>query len=111
VVSRATPLLASPKQLLSLAKQVQSDLGAGETAIMLGGVPGPEADKVSIVVLLSKAAVARNLSAAELIRKPAESIGGGGGGSAEMAQAGGGDSGKLGEAFDAARRMIEERLG
>ncbi len=111
VVSRDTPLLASPKQLLSLAKQVQSDLGAGETAIMLGGVPGPEADKVSIVVLLSKAAVARNLSAAELIRKPAESIGGGGGGSAEMAQAGGRDSGKLGEAFDAARRMIEESLG
>jgi alanyl-tRNA synthetase len=111
VVSRDAPLFANPKQLLSLAKQIQSDLGDGETAIVLGGVPGPEADKVSIVILLSEAAVARGLSAAELIRKPAELTGGGGGGSAEMAQAGGRDSSKLGEAFDVARRTIEESLG
>ena len=112
VVSHDKPLLADPKQLLSLAKQVQSALGGGETAIMLGGVAGSEAEnKVGVVILLSKAAVARGLSAAELVSRAAESIGGGGGGSAEMAQAGGGDSGKLGEAFAAARRMIEERLG
>ena len=112
VVSHDKPLPADPKQLLSLAKQVQSALGGGETAIMLGGVAGSEAEnKVGVVILLSKAAVARGLSAAELVSRAAESIGGGGGGSAEMAQAGGGDSGKLGEAFAAARRMIEERLG
>jgi len=109
VAFRDEPLLASPKQLLSLAKRVQSDLGSGEaTVVMLGGIPGPDAEKVSIAFLVSEAAMARRLSAAELIRKPAELIGGGGGGSAEMAQAGGTDSSKLGEAFDAARLMIEQ---
>jgi alanyl-tRNA synthetase len=109
VASRDRPLLANPKQLLSLAKQVQSDLGRDmATVVMLGGVPGENAEKVSIVVLVTASAVARNLSAAELIRKPAELIGGGGGGSAEMAQAGGRDSSKLEEAFATARRMIEQ---
>jgi len=78
---------------------------------MLGGTPGRDTEKVSIVFLISEAAVARNLSAAELIRKPAELIGGGGGGSAEMAQAGGRDSSKLEEAFATARRMIEQVVG
>jgi alanyl-tRNA synthetase len=110
VASRDTPVLADPKQLLSLAKQVQSDLGVGETVVMLGGGPDEHMNKVSVVILLSKAAVARDLSAADLIRKPAELIGGGGGGSAEMAQAGGRDSSKLGEAFAAVRRMIEQRF-
>jgi alanyl-tRNA synthetase len=111
VAFRDGPLLADPKQLLSLAKQIQSDLGGDKaTVVMLGGVPGSAAEKVNIVFLISGAAVARNLSAAELIRKPAELIGGGGGGSAEMAQAGGRDSSKLGEAFAMALRMIEQTV-
>jgi alanyl-tRNA synthetase len=112
LASRGTPLVADPKQLRSLAKQIQAALGEGPTAVMLGGVAGPDAeDKVGMVVLLSEAAVERGLSAAELIRKAAELTGGGGGGNAEMAQAGGRDSSRLGEAFAAARRMIEERSG
>jgi alanyl-tRNA synthetase len=109
VACRDEPLLGDSKQLLALAKQIQSDLGGDEASVvMLGGTPGPDAEKTSIVFLLSSAAVARGLSASELIRKPAELIGGGGGGSEEMAQAGGKDSRKLGEAFAAVRRAIEQ---
>jgi alanyl-tRNA synthetase len=101
-----TPLLHDSRQLLDLAKRIQSAMGGGETAITLGGAGG----KVSIVILLSQAAVDRGLSAADLIRRPAEMIGGGGGGSDGMAQAGGRDSSKLGEALAAARAAIEREL-
>ncbi|MEX2448382.1 MAG: alanine--tRNA ligase [Solirubrobacterales bacterium] len=110
VAFRDSPLLAEPKQLLSLAKQIHSDLDSDETAVLLAGVPGDPTDKVSVVILLSEAAVNRGLSAKELIRKPAELIGGGGGGSAEMAQAGGRDSSKVAEALQAARLAIERGL-
>jgi alanyl-tRNA synthetase len=110
VAFRDSPTIADPKQLLTLAKQVQSDLDRNETAVLLGGVPGDGTNKVSIVILLSDAAVGRGVSAEELIRKPAALIGGGGGGSAGMAQAGGRDSGKVGEALATARRAIEEAL-
>jgi alanyl-tRNA synthetase len=94
-----------------LAKRIQSALGDSETAVMLGGVPGTEApDKVGIVILLSSAAVGRGLSAAELIRGAAPEIDGRGGGSDEMAQAGGRDSAGLGKAFDTARRAIAREL-
>ncbi|MDX6602364.1 MAG: alanyl-tRNA synthetase [Solirubrobacterales bacterium] len=113
VVSHDQPLLADPKQLLGLAKQIQATLDDGEeSVVMLGGVAGTEpGDKVGLVILLSEAAVGRGLSAAELIREAAKSIGGGGGGSPEMAQAGGRDSGKIGDAIEVARQMIEQRLG
>jgi alanyl-tRNA synthetase len=111
VAFRDQPALAGPKQLLSLAKQIQSDLDGEETAVLLGGVPGDGTDKASIVILLSDAVVDRGLSAEKLIHKPAELIGGGGGGSTGMAQAGGRDSGRVGEALMTARRAIEEALG
>jgi alanyl-tRNA synthetase len=110
VAFRDDATLANSKQLLSLAKQIQSDLDRDETAVLLGGVPGDGTDKVSIVILLSDAAVGRGLSAEELIRKPAALIGGGGGGSAGMAQAGGRDSDRVGDALAAARQAIEEAL-
>ena len=112
VASRETPSLEDPKQLRELAKRIQGALGGGPSAVMLGGVVGPSpGDKVGFVILLSKAAVDLGLAANELIRKPAELIGGGGGGSAEFAQAGGRDSSRLGDALDAARRAIERELG
>jgi alanyl-tRNA synthetase len=106
VCSQDSPLLLDSKQLLDLAKRIQSSLGGGATAIALGGA----GEKASIVILLSKAAVERGLSAAELIRQPAQLIGGGGGGSEGMAQAGGRDSSKLGEALAAVRTAIEREL-
>jgi alanyl-tRNA synthetase len=104
-VSRAP--LADQKQLLELANRVQSKLG-GATAVVLGGAEG---DKVALVVLVSKEAVARGLSAAAIVREAAPVVGGGGGGRDDMAQAGGKDASKLNGALATARAAIERELG
>jgi alanyl-tRNA synthetase len=105
VVDQAAP--ADQKQLLDLANRVQSKLG-GESAVALGGAEG---GKVGLVVLVSKDAVSRGLSAAEIVREAAPIVGGGGGGREEMAQAGGKDPEKLDEALAAARQAIERAVG
>jgi len=104
-VSRAA--LADQKQLLELGNRVQSKLG-GETAVVLGGADG---NNVALVVLVSKDAVTRGLSAAAIVREAAPVIGGGGGGRDDMAQAGGKDASKLDDALTAARAAIERELG
>ncbi len=106
-VAVARAPLADQKQLLDLANRVQSKLG-GEAAVALGGAEG---DKVGLVVLLSKGAVGRGLSAAAIVREAAAIVGGGGGGRDDMAQAGGKDAAKLDEALATARRAIERELG
>ncbi len=100
-VSRAP--LADQKQLLELANRVQSKLG-GAAAVALGGAEG---SKVALVVLVSKEAVERGLSAATVVREAAPIVGGGGGGRDDMAQAGGKDPDKLDEALAAARAALE----
>jgi alanyl-tRNA synthetase len=104
-VSRAP--LADQKQLLELANRVQSKLG-GAAAVALGGAEG---SKVALVVLVSKDAVERGLSAATVVREAAPIVGGGGGGRDDMAQAGGKDAGKLDEALAAARAALERAAG
>jgi alanyl-tRNA synthetase len=105
VASRAP--LADQKQLLDLANRVQSKLG-GDSAVVHGGAEG---SKVALVVLVSKGAVDRGLSAAEIVREAAPIVGGGGGGRDDMAQAGGKDPAKLDEALAAARASIERKAG
>jgi alanyl-tRNA synthetase len=106
IVASQAPL-ADQKQLLDLANRVQSKLG-GESAIALGGSEG---DKVGLVVLVSKGAVAGGLSAATIVREAAAVVGGGGGGRDEMAQAGGKDASKLEQALATAQRAIEAKVG
>ncbi len=106
LVSAVAPI-ADQKQLLELANRVQSKLG-GESAVALGGAEG---DRVGLVVLVSKEAVARGLSAAAIVREAAPIVGGGGGGRDEMAQAGGKDPSKLDEAIAAARAAAEREIG
>jgi alanyl-tRNA synthetase len=106
IVVSAGPI-ADQKQLLDLANRVQSKLG-GDSAIALGGAAG---EKVGLVVLISKGAVERGLSAGAIVREAAPVVGGGGGGRDEMAQAGGKDASKLDEALATARRAIEKALG
>jgi alanyl-tRNA synthetase len=105
IASRAA--LADQRQLLELANRVQSKLG-GDSAIVLGGAEG---SKVALVVLVSKGAVARGVSAASVVRKAAPIVGGGGGGREEMAQAGGKDASKLDEALAVAGQAIEREAG
>jgi alanyl-tRNA synthetase len=106
VVAGEAPI-ADQRQLLELANRVQSKLG-GESAIVLGGAEG---EKVGLVVLVSRGAVDGGVSAADVVREAASVVGGGGGGRDEMAQAGGKDASKLGEALNVARRAIERGLG
>jgi alanyl-tRNA synthetase len=105
VASRSS--LSDQKQLLELANRVQSKLGA-DSAVVLGSGEG---SKVALVVLVSKGAVERGLSAAEIVREAAPVVGGGGGGRDDMAQAGGKDASKLDEALAVARASIERKIG
>jgi alanyl-tRNA synthetase len=98
---------ADQRRLLDLANRVQSKLG-GDSAIALGGAEG---DKVGLVVLVSRGAVARGVSAVGVVREAAPVVGGGGGGRDEMAQAGGRDASKLDDALAAARHAVERDLG
>ncbi len=99
--------LVDQKQLLDLASRVGSKLG-GDSAVALGGAGDR---KVGLVVLASKGAVSRGLSAAAIVRETAPIVGGGGGGRDEMAQAGGKDAAKLDDALAEVRRAIERDLG
>jgi alanyl-tRNA synthetase len=105
VCERAT--LADQKRLLDLGSRIRSKLPE-ESAVVLGGADG---DKVGIVALASKGAVARGLSAAVIVREAASVVGGGGGGRDDMAQAGGKDAAKLDEALSVARQAVERDLG
>jgi alanyl-tRNA synthetase len=95
------------KLLLELANRVQSKLG-GPSAIVLGGGEG---EKVGLVALVSKDATSEGVSAAAILREAAPVVGGGGGGREEMAQAGGRDFQKLGEALETARAAIGREAG
>jgi alanyl-tRNA synthetase len=105
VVIAATEL-GNQKLLLDVANRVQSSLG-GASALVLGGGDG---EKVALVSLASKEAVAKGVSAATLVREAAAVVGGGGGGRDDMAQAGGRDPSKLEEALAAARASLEAEL-
>jgi alanyl-tRNA synthetase len=105
VETKAT-MEAEPKQLLELAKRVQSQLGK-PSVVVLGGAAG---SKAGLVALVSKEAIDRGLSAASIIREIAPIVEGGGGGRDDMAQAGGKDAAKLDEALAAARDAIEREL-
>ncbi len=96
--------LADQKAMLELANRVQSKLG-GDVAVALGGADG---GKVALVVLASKGAVGRGLSAAAVVREAAPIVGGGGGGRDDMAQAGGKDASRLDEALARARDALEK---
>jgi alanyl-tRNA synthetase len=95
--------LSDQKQLLELANRVQSKLGGDSVVVLAGG----EGGKVALVVLASKGAVARGLSAAQIVREAAPVVGGGGGGRDDMAQAGGKDAAKLEQALAVARAAVE----
>jgi len=74
-----------------------------EAVLVLGAV---HEDKVSLVVSVSPSLVKRGLHAGKLIKELAAICGGGGGGKPELAQAGGKDPSKLGEALRAAENLV-----
>ncbi len=96
-----------PKALLDVADRLKGKL-AGDGVLVLGAAIE---DRVSLVVSVAPALVKRGLKAGEIVKVAAQVVGGGGGGRDTMAQAGGRDPSKLGEALAAARAAIEDALG
>ena len=72
-----------------------------------GGPQGP-ADS-GIVATVTDDLIARGVKAGDLVREVALIVGGGGGGRPNMAQAGGRDASKLGEALAQVGRLIGEQ--
>ena len=77
------------------------------TAVLLAATQG---EKVVLVGGLSKSLVDRGLQAGRWVGAVAKTVGGGGGGRPDMAQAGGKDPTKLPEALDQARKLVQEEL-
>ncbi|HEY8506678.1 MAG TPA: DHHA1 domain-containing protein, partial [Gemmataceae bacterium] len=67
--------------------------------------------KVGLLVALTKDLVEKGLKAGELIKPVAQVVGGSGGGKPDLAQAGGKDPSKIGEALRLAKELGRERLG
>jgi alanyl-tRNA synthetase len=80
----------------SLRKRISS------YGILLGSAAN---GKVSLIAAVSDDLIAKGLKAGDWIREAAKVAGGGGGGRPQMAQAGGKDPAKLGEALETARKF------
>jgi alanyl-tRNA synthetase len=78
-----------------------------EGVIVLGSV---QKGKPVFVVSVSDDLVTRGVHAGEIVKVAATVVGGGGGGRPNMAQAGGKDAEKLGEALEQALHSIRSRL-
>jgi len=94
------------KTLRELADRARNKLG-DDAVVVLGS---SEEDRVHLVVIAAPALVERGVRAGELVKLAAGIVGGGGGGRDTMAQAGGRDPEKLGEALAAARSAIDAAL-
>lgn len=81
---------------------------AGSAVIVLAAAE--EDSKVLLLAGVTDDLIEKGLKAVELVRHIAPIVGGGGGGRAQMAQAGGKDPSKLSEALEKAREYIAERL-
>ena len=77
----------------------------GSTFIVLCAVIN---DRPSFIAMSTPDLVAKGLNAGAILKQVAKVTGGGGGGSPEMAQAGGKDPGKISEALDQVARLVRE---
>jgi alanyl-tRNA synthetase len=95
------------KSLQSAAERLQQKLG--ESAVVIASIP--DEGKVSLVAAFSpKVIKEKKLQAGKFIGGIAKICGGGGGGRPNLAQAGGRDGSKLGEALDTAKQQLIEGL-
>jgi alanyl-tRNA synthetase len=79
----------------------------GSAVIVLGADVD---NKPAFVVTVTPDLVIKGYNAGQIIKQVAAVAGGGGGGRPEMAQAGGKDVGKLDEALDVARKIINNKV-
>jgi alanyl-tRNA synthetase len=88
-----------------LADGLRQKLGSG--VVILGRAEG---DKASLLVAVTDDLKDR-IGAGDLVRELAKIIGGGGGGRADLAEAGGKDPSRLDEALQASRAAVARRAG
>lgn len=81
---------------------------AGSAVVLLGWT---DDGKVGLLAAVTDDLVKKGAHAGKLVGKVAEAVGGRGGGKPTMAQAGGKDPAKLGEALELARKLAVEQLG
>ena len=94
------------KLLPELADRVKGQLGA-DCVVVLGSVID---DRASVVVSVSPPVVNRGVRAGEVAKAAAAVLGGGSGGRDTLAQAGGGEVGRIDDALAAAAAAIEASL-
>lgn len=87
--------------LRTIAEDLKNRLESG--VIVLGSAGD---DKVNFVVAVTKDLVGRGLQAGKIVKEVAAITGGGGGGRPELAQAGGKDVSKLGEAIEKSKEIL-----
>ena len=80
---------------------------AGSSVVVVGWVDG---EKVGLLAAVSDDVIKRGIKAGDLIKQIAPIVGGGGGGRPNMAQAGGKDPAKLGDALTQARKTVGDHL-
>ena len=91
--------------LRSLADSMKKEIGSGIIVL------GTRNDDGAQIVVGVTAELSKRIKADDIVSSLAKLIGGGGGGKAEMAQAGGPDGSKLSRAFENSTKIIEELLG
>ena len=91
--------------LRNMADMFREKLNTG--IVVLGTVID---EKVVFIAAVTRDLIARGIHAGNIIKEVAKIAGGGGGGRADMAQAGGKDVGKLDEALAQAMKIIEKQL-
>ena len=91
--------------LRSMADSLRQKLG--RAAVLLASVSG---GKVTLLCAVTRDIAGKRLHAGELVKTVARVVGGSGGGRADMAQAGGKDVGKVGEAMELFYKLAEETL-
>jgi alanyl-tRNA synthetase len=77
-------------------------------AVLLGMRSG---DRATLLAAMSNDLIKKGLKAGDLVKAVAPLVEGGGGGPPTMAQAGGKNPAKLGEALEAGRKWLESKLG
>ena len=80
---------------------------AGSSVVVVGWI---DQEKVGLLAAVSDDVIKKGIKAGDLIKQIAPIVGGGGGGRPNMAQAGGKDPAKLGDALTQARRILEQQL-
>ena len=95
--------VSSVEDLRGLATQIREKLGTESGVVALFGVV---ADKPMVLVATTEAARAAGHKAGNLVRTASQILGGGGGGKDDLAQGGGSDAAKIGEAQAAVRGAL-----